>query len=378
MADWTKLPIDILGLIVQNFDLVEDYHKFRAVCKSWRSSIQEEGKPKFSRKFPILIVTEPDYEEKEGSLIFYSQLTSQLLEMKFPEAACKRRMGIYPGWILTVGRDFQIDVLNPFTRRQFNLPSMLRFKDQYEDVSPTYVVEIFVTKVIASTSPEQDDCVLLAIYGRFDILAFARIGDGVWTNISVSTRGFAVYYKGKFCAVDRRGVVFVCDLHHKDGPLATVASPTLLAPFSLEHYQKYLVESCGDLYLLFRERKGYSEEYNCLYGRFTSGFYVFRLVRDDGNHCKYPSYRLEEVYDLGDSAFFIGYNPSISTSSSDCVRANSIYFGDDKLMRYLFGGGGRDMGIFDMKTKKVEDHYHVSQFQFQFRSPINPPFWFFN
>ncbi|CAI9759494.1 unnamed protein product [Fraxinus pennsylvanica] len=100
------------------------------------------------------------------------------------------------------------------------------------------------------------DCIVAAIYGEDDILAFTRIGDSVWTNIMVPSRPYddIVYYSGKFYAVDCHGVVVVCDLDDDNGPKAIVVAP---APTKTHgSIQKYHVESVGDLLPVSRIRGG--------------------------------------------------------------------------------------------------------------------------
>lgn len=86
------------------------------------------------------------------------------------------------------------------------------------------------------------------------------------------------------------------------------------------------------------------------------------------------SYRLKEVNDLGDRALSVGYNPSLSMTSLDCVRGDCIYFSEDDVKLYggLRDGDGHDTGIYDMKTSSVEWHYPC----YDFKHPLNPPMWY--
>jgi hypothetical protein len=71
-----------------------------------------------------------------------------------------------------------------------------------------------VTKVALSSNPRGDneqEWIVAAICGQFRILAFARSGDQVWTDIRCPSRCYEdiIYYKGKFFAVDCHGIAVV-------------------------------------------------------------------------------------------------------------------------------------------------------------------------
>ncbi|CAA2966655.1 Hypothetical predicted protein [Olea europaea subsp. europaea] len=265
-----------------------------------------------------------------------------------------------------------------------------------------------------SSHAYNEDCTIVAIYGEFAILAFTKLGDIVWTNIFVHFRVYQdiIFYNGKFYAVDVHGVVVVCDFDDANGPKATV-----IAVENSDLYQKYLVESSGHLLLVSRLPKGLlfdddddveeeeddvsdeeegddneddkgdvdgddnvdevkdaedidkEEEKKARY--YTTGFSVLRLdeCHEEGNNY---AYRLTEVTSLGDRALFLGSNVSTSIASSECIKPNCIYFTDDNCELYLDepGGGGHDMGIFNMEDGTIQLNYAGES-----RSYISPPLW---
>ncbi|CAI9774074.1 unnamed protein product [Fraxinus pennsylvanica] len=182
-------------------------------------------------------------------------------------------------------------------------------------------------------------------------------------------------------------------------PKAIVIAP---APIETnDTYQKYLVESSEHLLLVSRFRKGISSDFDGVdddddddvedndvgdeeesdnneedegdvdgndnvdevedvkdsgieeekeVGYYTTVFFVWRLDECYEEGSNY-AYRLTKVTSLGDQALFLGSNVSTSIASSKCIKPNCIYFTDDNVELYSQepGGGGHDMGIFNME-----------------------------
>ncbi|KAL2540053.1 F-box protein SKIP23 [Abeliophyllum distichum] len=458
MANWTDLPIDLLVVIAENLPSIEDFSTFSSVCKEWQSATTIlKKKPSLPTRYPRIMLPEKldtNGQGNQDNRCFLNLLTSKTYELKLPEASGRKCVGAHYGWLLTVGSDLQINLLHPFSRQQICLPPMLTFPDQYEyddEFTPQDVYDLFVRKIVMSSNPCKEtnnhDCVIMAIYGEYEVLAFARLGDKVWTNITVPSRCYEdiVYYNGKFYAVDCHGVVVVCDLDDTNGPKATVVAPAPSGTF--DWIQKYLVESSGHLLLVSRTRGGLLYE-NVLHDEeeeddnednnevdeeeekdgendkvddddeeddeendkvdddveqdddgdnddkeedddnveqdndddndneepsyYTIGFSVLKLeeCQEKGNDC---AYRLNEVPTLGDQALFLGNNVSISLSSSNCIKANCIYFSEDNYELYSTerGGGGYDTGIFNLEDGTIQLNYAGES-----RSCLAPPLWY--
>ncbi|PHU28399.1 hypothetical protein BC332_00492 [Capsicum chinense] len=82
----------------------------------------------------------------------------------------------------------------------------------------------------------------------------------------------------------------------------------------------------------------------------------------------------EEIKTLGESAIFVGHNTPSSVDSSKFrgVKPNHIYFTDcwSDHFNVLEGGGGRDMGTYNLEDAKIEAFYPGESL-----SPICPPTW---
>ncbi|KAG8381076.1 hypothetical protein BUALT_Bualt06G0084500 [Buddleja alternifolia] len=104
---------------------------------------------------------------------------------------------------------------------------------------------------ITCTKP---DCIVIAINRDLRILAFARLGDEVWTNVLVSSRCFddVDYYKANFYAIDCHGFLFVCEIDN-ERPKGTKIAPVPSRIHDMD--QKYNVELSGNLLLVIHFRQ---------------------------------------------------------------------------------------------------------------------------
>ncbi|KAL6496759.1 hypothetical protein OROHE_027322 [Orobanche hederae] len=438
--NWTNLPKDLLIYIVKLLTSQEDYYRFSAVCKSWNSAATEEEFRKpwwLPTTTPMLLLAEQvapgsilydthldinkDYgdldedgftkndDDDDASLCLgsydylkdsvgtsrglYSLSTMKTYNIDLPQAAGKQIFATSKGWLLTVGRDFQINLLHPLSRYQFSLPPVLTFPlhpDYLQGFDPKYTA-IFIQKVAISSRLQKKNTdnffhhhatpspVVMAVYESAGLLAFARLGDRVWTKVQVPSDGYCihdiVYHKGNFYVVNIRGDVFVCCIDSdvgKGGPRGTeIASIRING----EHQNKYLVErlSKSGLWLIERSfvmkyfRKG--DDIATKYC--TTKFAVWRLDLNYHESPEIPSCTLTEEHNLGNEAIFLGRASSFSVSSSEVIKPNSIYFTDDYWEGYSWKGGGHDMGIFDMEHRTIEPHFQGKSIHC-----IAPPLWY--
>lgn len=150
-----------------------------------------------------------------------------------PEATDKLIFGTSNGWLLTLGRDFETNLLNPLSRHQIALPPMPILPEQkeykYDDYQELHIK--FVTKVAMSSDiPKKTTLqhqsgsrrpIIMASYTEYGILGFTRLEeDTFWTNVHLETLDCyfqdIVYHKEKFYAINSDGKVFMCDIHNSD------------------------------------------------------------------------------------------------------------------------------------------------------------------
>ncbi|XP_042503453.1 putative F-box protein At5g55150 [Macadamia integrifolia] len=352
MGNWSGLCDEILDLIVDQFSAVEDIVNFGAVCRQWRS-VSVKRWP-LSTEYLWLMLAEKESSDNRG---FYSFSTKKVYYLNLPEA-CGRKCWSSCGWLITFGLDLEIQLLNPFSRPRvlIRLPPQPTLPYQYStDTGPKSVRRFFIRKVILSSRPSSEDddekCVVMAIYSEDRKLAFLRLGDEVWTPVDTH-EGIAnfvdghvritdvIYFNGQFYAITKRGELLIVDISSSHPKTIEFAEP----PEGVDDFVDfYLVESVGELFMLAW----------VVYvgGEWTSPswFDVYKFNFDNRMWTKVKS--------LDNRALFVGDNASFTIFPSNHLgcEPNCMYFADDD----LFGGcekvrAGRDMGVYQTETKKVD------------------------
>lgn len=358
MANWAELPRDLLISIAQRVKVIEDFIAFGAVCTSWRTAAPKGNFDVLSPQVPLLMLADKDDDYRE----FYS-LSKQIVSRIFLPEVRGRECFISEGWICTAAYTGEVNLLHPFSRTQIQLPPQ-EVLLAFDCVEPEGVYPCIDQAVLsASPSLTSDYVLVVSFYGYVNCLAFWRPGDHTWTNMKIdrSTVDGGVtslkYYKGKFYAVYYSGQVWVYDPIGEPRILVWREDDMFQRPF----VQFYLVEVSGALLLVSRfgsvDPNGYPV---------TLKFRVFELDVIKGE--------LKEINTLGESSIFLGRNRASSIDSSKLigVKRNQIYFTDDWTDYYSAseGGGGRDMGAYDLESGKIESFYPGLSL-----SPICPPTW---
>ncbi|XP_042485857.1 F-box protein At2g26160-like isoform X1 [Macadamia integrifolia] len=345
-ATWSELPEEFLEIIARRLTCLFDYVQFGAVCQSWHSTMVNMHQH-LTFWDPWLML--PEKEDKSMIRSFYILSKRNIFELKLPEAHAKRCIGSSKGWLVMVDVSLSIQLLNPYTRVQVQLPHQMTFQDQ-NNFAQGYTSEelrdFFILKVVLSSSPSNPDYISIAIYSDWGKLAIARSGDEVWTTIPSEWFAFTdvIYYKEQFYAINWNGEVVSCDVgaHPKT---------TLITTPARESYgQKYLVECSGELLQVIREVIFEDAPHKTIW------FSVFKL--------DFYKKLWVEIKSLGDHSLFLGYNNSFSfccnDSSATGVKRDCIYFTDDYLKAHQGHHNewaGSDMGVFHLEDGRIEPHY---------------------
>lgn len=373
MPDWSELQHDLLVLIVRRINLIEDYLNFGTVCKSWHSVATKDNFNSNLPRAPWLMLAEEDNNNTYRK--FYSLYNGMLLKRWIPGASGKRCMESM-GWLITVGKDEgEISLLHPFSGVEIQLPHQIT-TDHYE-FNQTPVPWTFVQKAVLSADPcYTSDYVVMVIEGHYQFLSFWRPGDLLWTRIKKPVyfpqTSDVVYFNGCFYAVSYDGCVQVCDVVGSEPSKSLVVAQ--LAPWIDGKY--YILESLGSLFVVSQcgvdlryvkdDRDEDEEEEKKMYTYKTRNFLVFQINVDA---CK-----TRPIRDLGDQAFFLGANASLSVKASQFpgIKPNHIYFTDNCLGAYLHfeEGGGLDMGVFNLADGSIQPHYEGVSL-----SRVCPPIW---
>lgn len=136
-SGWCEVPSDIMFLVVNQRELsLADVGRMATVCKRWRSILSENdwfglnvnaniGKTSL---IPWLMLPE-SRNRRDGYRGFYNPATHQVSQVYVPEAKGRRCCGSGYGWIVCMGEDMEINLLNPLTREQLSLPSQFTFAE---------------------------------------------------------------------------------------------------------------------------------------------------------------------------------------------------------------------------------------------------------
>ncbi|XP_043692876.1 F-box protein At2g26160-like [Telopea speciosissima] len=363
MAGWSLLQEDIVELIAKKLTFILDFTRFSAVCRSWKLD-ESKRKRLLAPQLPLLMLIEG---VKDGGMTcnYYSLPEDKIFEFKLPEAHGNRCVGSTDGWVVTVDECFKMQLLNPFTGAQIQLPSQATFEDQYpeDDFTQEELCDLTVSKAILSSNPSSsnNECVVLAIHGYWRSLGFARPGDEAWTPVKSKILFFedAIYYKGNFYAINATEGVFLVDIGIKP-KTKRIARPVREAS---DCDIGYLVEWCGELLQVLRMMEDLDPDGP---EHRTLGFRVFKL--------DFSKKKWEEVKSLGHHALFLGWNTSISLTAANFhgIKENCIYFSDVTYSCYFTSEIllEKDIGIFHMKDESIEP-LHTGQ---TYRFPA-PPLW---
>ncbi|XP_019259864.1 PREDICTED: putative F-box protein At1g65770 [Nicotiana attenuata] len=309
MSKWAELPYDLLTEIANRVKVIEDFVSFGAVCTSWRTAATKKNFDVFSPQVPLLMLADKDEDYRE----FYSLSKHKISRIFLPEV---RGRECFPtqGWLCTVAYNGEMNLLNPFSRTQIELPSEKEF---WVFHGPVELCKgefwHYMDKAVLSANPlvASDYVLVVSYYTDCDyLLAFWRPGDLNWTKID--------FAKAK---------------------------------------QFYLVEVSNSLLFVARYSHGIGGQ------TFKIKVYELDIIKGE----------LKEINSLGDSAIFLGLSgaSSIESSKFTGVKRNHIYFTDDWCrIKNKEGGNGRDMGAYNLEDGKIESFYPGLSI-----SPLSPPTW---
>ncbi|XP_030442131.1 F-box protein SKIP23-like [Syzygium oleosum] len=345
--NWANLPQELLQLCSRRL-CPKNLLAFRAVCRSWQSAAAKERSD-----VPWLMLT-----DKKGMLWreFFC-LPCQQVHTKLPPEAMANRYFSSRGWVLTISRDWELNMLkNPMSRYNniIKLPNWNKFPNIH--VLPPFYVD-FISKFVLSDGPTTSlDYKVMVIYDS-GLLGLWKPGEEEWMAVAFPTDDNyevfdVIYYKECFVAVDCEGRIWRCDV---DGPTPFEAQLVFEMPQKVEEceqeypsgsllylVQVYLVQSTTGslLFVLQRERERHTKAFQ---------FQVFEIDLD--------TQTCTEVESLENTSLFLGCNSSFTLEvDENLIKPNCIYFTDDylSLPQFTEDGGDTKMGIYHLEDGTVE------------------------
>ncbi|KAM7523750.1 hypothetical protein LguiA_013652 [Lonicera macranthoides] len=400
MCQWSKLPGDLLDTIDENLVMYSDKVRVRAVCDSWNSHLQKIPNHRL-RQLPWLL--QAFKNNKKASHGLFNLLEEQFYLLDLPaEAQGILFIGSSHGWVLTIqdldinNRALDICLINPLTRAVIQLPPRLAFPDvveycvdnvgeEYAMVSDSndaegmrdgihvhFISQIhllcLIGKIILSSPPSYDDCVVVAIYGEKPRLAYCKCNDKKWMPLmedNFIAYSDIIFYKRKLYALTAQGRLLFFENISPESKAIEIVSE---GPPGRRCFPMYLVEcSDGGLLMVCRYVDFFDGEHKDSIVR-TIGFGVYKLDQGNSSWIK--------VKDIGEDMLFLGCNSSMSMSSRNFpgYKGNRIYFTDSP---FSYSGKeneqeNSDIGVFNLEDGSFEP---PSGFKCDPKFLWPPPIW---
>ncbi|KAK2440308.1 hypothetical protein QL285_011734 [Trifolium repens] len=314
-VDWSELPMELLNLISQRFDIELDLIRFRSVCSTWRSSSIPNHYHILPFKYPY-----PANKRDTSSSRHFSKQNVYLIKPS-PQQQQEENQTLLRPWLIRTSQTphDKTKLFNPLLTNT-NAISYTQLLD-FSKFSVLQLRTNFITNIL-SILPEK--LVVVTRHGKKP-LVFCT-----WTSISppphgnddenvnwkvipdISIRyGDLCLYNGVAYAVDNTGRTIMVRPDDDSG-VQLVAEP-LIGGGNI----KFLVESEGDLLLV--------DVYDS-----RLKIDLFKLNEKEKKWVKFTS--------LGDRVLFLGLVCSFSASASDlCVpKGNCVIFMDNIFRGCLF------------------------------------------
>ncbi|PWA87203.1 hypothetical protein CTI12_AA134070 [Artemisia annua] len=358
MMEWSEMLPEVLDIIAQKYiTYYEDYPSFAGVCKSWRLAAartyhNSNGPPS---RLPSLMLAEisDDHESRECFLLS----NKCIRKIRLPEAYGKMFMSSC-GWLLTVGRDFASQLINPLSREIINLPKANTFREFIHPLN----WDIAIQKVVLLLESK----LVLVISGTYSKLGFCHIGDTKWTSIEQSKGVHDItFYNGHIYCFDCYSTIQACNVNGND-PTVLVRVARIPKRVYDQHVSSAYIVGLNDgerKQLLVIIKEGVFNDGKCPETYKTKSFQV--LAYD------LKSRKWSKVKDFGRKTLFVGFSSSFwMEDTTGVIKGNCIYYTDDEEGEYEYSekGGGRDMGIYNLSDGTMEPHFTGES-----RSRFTPP-----
>ncbi|XP_074289467.1 F-box protein At2g05970-like [Silene latifolia] len=386
-ADWSMLPLDVVGVIALKLQTFEDFIKFSVACRWWNrasSSVKHQWKAK--PVVPWLLLAENTKDNPDCVRKIFNLSNNKRYNLYLPETFGARCWGSPYGWIAMIDRNYDVILLNPITKAQFHFPCLKPLDcgtpptsgESYE----SWFLRCFANRLIVLKVPQNNnyEFVVLVVYEYYQGLAFARQGDQQWTPIFVKSevkmvdlvaiedKVFALYEDGSIVSwnVDEFNALQL--IKPADYSLHV---NLVFVKLNKSINQIYMAQSGNELLLVLRYKDGVGNadntdfDHDIVYR--TIGFEVYKLK---------PKDKIWEITkDLGEVALVVGGNSSmcVATGHAEGLQRNCIYFTDDDYVywRLVREKGGHDTGFYDIKTDVLQFYEGDDM-----RSSFSPPTFF--
>ncbi|XP_043687833.1 F-box protein SKIP23-like [Telopea speciosissima] len=204
-VDWSELPKDLLGSVLQRLPNVVDIIRFSAVCTSWHSVAYDKSYSSAPQLPWLMLPYKLGHEGKE-TRNFLNLSENKIYQIKLPEIRHSRCVGSSFGWLVILDRFCHALLMNPFSGAIIHLPPTETFPDvlgvngskpsgeidsytirrresyrEYSISAARLRVEL-MSKALVTADPLVDNNYMVVAIG-FSGLAFCKAGADSWTQL---------------------------------------------------------------------------------------------------------------------------------------------------------------------------------------------------
>ncbi|KAJ4766185.1 hypothetical protein LUZ62_076560 [Rhynchospora pubera] len=348
-SPWATLPWEIVSLIISYAtDSAAKYVSYRSICRDWRRSLTDYSpvRPLPYPQLPFLLLPHHDRDPHQPTphvgnvfpLPFNPSRVPRSYDLpQIKDTECCICVGSSHGWLITLGQDSSVSLLNPVTADSLHLHPLSSIDHQnlsfHYHSFPEYHLKknniwhsqsSIVRRAVLSSDPAEDR--------NFTLLLFISDGtnwcytwsgrDGPW--IRHLHHQFLVEdvisVKGWFIAIDRRNNLLFFDFRNRNTGLALTL---LTIKQDIPSGDVFLVNLDGHLSIVLTSHFLYPSQ--CVLPR---GF--IKIFQFEANSEEYHSRELScmQVKELTDHALFLGHGCSVSVSVQHFpqLTRNAVYF----------------------------------------------------
>lgn len=361
---------------------IPDLARSSAVCTAWRSAyiiLRDLGNHKKSQT-PCLLYTSESAGDNVACL--YSLVEKRVYRLTLPEPPIRSRflIGSSLGFLVTVDERSELQLVNPITGEQIELPSVTTMPHvkpicddsgavhKYEYTTDTTesanrafstwtydlceLRESFYSKALVFYDASTGSFIVVLIHEPFNQLSFARVGDDKWTWLPPHSHYRDCTYKDGFLyAVTIRGEIHAFDL---SGPAVTMEIIRGL-DMRLDFDSVYIVQApWGGLLLVsrtvdFEHPDDEDPDFDMIVPKYTAEIKLHKV--DVG------TMKLVEIDCLPDHVLFLGHSHALCLSAKEypALKGNHAYFTDDDECITGRKSCRRDIGVVNLGSNSKED-----------------------